>query len=113
MDVIWKKGEVSNAEILSELTGSHDWSRDSVKTYLKRLIEKGLVGVNQLSQRKHRYYPLVKKDAFLAYETSRYLENNYDGLSYMVAGLLQNEKVSDEEIERLEQLIKGYREKQR
>ncbi len=111
MDVIWERGEISNADILTILGRSQEWTRDAVKTYVKRLVDKGLVGINSISPRKHRYYPLVEKDTFLANATKQYLEQNYEGLSYMVAGLIRNEKITMEEIDELEQLIKDYKEK--
>lgn len=110
MDIIWEHGEISNAEILALLGESAEWTRDTVKTYVKRLVHKNMVGVNTISPRKHRYYPKVTKDTFLANETRQYLEQNYEGLSYMVAGLIRNEKITMEEINKLEKLIKDYKE---
>lgn len=109
MDIVWKKGEVLSAEVLEELNGIKDWSRHTVKSYLKQLIEKGLVGVKEISARKYIYYVLISKEAFLADESCHYLNSHYESLSHMVAGLMKREKVSTEEINELEQLIKEYK----
>lgn len=111
MEVIWKLGEVNNPMVLKELSGVRDWSRHTVKTYLNQLVEKGFLGEKKLSPRKYYYYPLLTKDDFLADETSHYLERNFKGLSYMVAGLVKRERVSSDEIERLEQIIQEYKDK--
>jgi len=111
MEIIWKYGELSNNEIVGLLDESVDWSRHTVKTYTYSLVEKGLLGINQESPRKLKHYPLLSKDEFLANATSRHLRNNYQNLSYMIAGLINNEKVTNEEIEELENLIKNYKEK--
>ncbi len=111
MEIIWKYGELSNNEIVGLLDESVDWSRHTVKTYTYSLVEKGLLGINQESPRKLKHYPLLSKNEYLANATSRHLRNNYKNLSYMIAGLINNEKVTDEEIKELEDLIKNYKEK--
>ena len=82
-----------------------------MKTYTNSLTEKGMLGVNQISERKIKYYPLVSKERYLAWTANDYLRSNYEKLSYMVAGLINNEQVTSDEIEELEQLIKNYKEK--
>lgn len=109
MEIVWKKGEVLSAEVLEELEGVKDWSRHTVKSYLKQLIEKGLVGVKEISARKYIYYVLIIKEDFLADQANSYLKDHYESLSHMVAGLMQREKVSRDEIDQLEQLIKEYK----
>ena len=110
MEIIWKHKELSNIEITNIVSEDTNWSRHTVKTYTNSLTEKGMLGVNQISQRKIKYYALISKELFLATETKRYLRKNYKKLSYMVAGLISNEQVTNEEISELEQLIKEYKE---
>lgn len=111
MELVWKLGEVNNASLLKELEGAPNWTRHTVKTYLKRLVEKKLIELKQISPRKFRYYPIITKEEFLAEEASAYLHNHFEGLTHMVAGLVDNEKVSDEEIDGLEQFIKNLKAK--
>jgi len=109
MEVIWQKGEVTNAEVLEELKDKKGFTRDTVKTYIRRLREKMMVGVNQISPKRQKYFALISKKEYLAYETSEYLSRNYDDLTHMVASLVENEKISDEEIENLEAYIRDLR----
>jgi BlaI family penicillinase repressor len=111
MELVWKLGEVNNASILKELESEPNWTRHTVKTYLKRLTDKGLLELKQISPRKFKYYPLVTKEEYLAEEASAYLHDHFNGLTHMVAGLIDNEKISDEEIESLESYIKTLKEK--
>ena len=111
MEIIWEHKELSNAEITDLLEKETGWSRHTVKTYTNSLMEKGMLGVNQISQRKIKYYPIISKEKYLAVKTSSYLRDNYSRLSYMVAGLINNEQVTTDEINELEQLIKEYKEK--
>lgn len=111
MEIIWRNKEISNMEIFEEVGHKTGWSRHTVKTYTSALAEKGMLGINQISPRRIKYYPLVSKEKYLAWSTSNHLRNNYSKLSFMVAGLINNEQVSTEEINELEQLIKEYKEK--
>jgi BlaI family penicillinase repressor len=111
MELVWRLGEVNNASILRELEGEPNWTRHTVKTYLKRLVDKGLLELKQISPRKFRYYPLVSKEEYLAEEASAYLNDHFDGLTHMVAGLIDNEKVSDEELKSLERYIMDRKDK--
>ena len=111
MELVWRLGEVNNASILHELESEPNWTRHTVKTYLKRLTDKGLLELKQISPRKFRYYPLVSKEEFLAEEASTYLREHFRGLTHMVAGLIDNEKISDEELESLERYIETLKEK--
>ncbi len=111
MDIVWEMGEVDNSDIMTALDGFRDWSRHTVKTYLRRLNEKGLVGIRQINARKNVYYPLITKSAYMAEESSIYLKDHYKSLTHMVAGLLEREKISDDELDNLQQLIKEYKSK--
>ena len=111
MEIIWEQGETTNSAILNELEGRSNWTRHTVKTYITRLREKGFVGVNQINTRMKRYYPLIDKDEYLAIETSNYLNNHYRDLAQMIAGLVENEQITDKEIHDLEQYIKSLKAK--
>ena len=111
MEIIWETGETGNSKIMSSLDGFRDWSRHTVKTYLRRLNEKGLVGIRQINARKNVYYPLISKAEYMAEESSVYLKDHYKSLTHMVAGLLEREKISPDELDDLEKLIETYKSK--
>ena len=110
MDLVWKEGESSTVSILEKLEGTESWTRHTVKTYLLRLEEKGLLKKVQLSPRKMKFYPTISKDEYLAGDASQYLHNNFKGLTHMVASFVDNEMISDEEIDDLEEYIKNLKE---
>lgn len=104
INILWDKGKLNVNELLLEL-GTDSWTRHTVRANLLRLCEKGLVDVEKISERKQYYYPLIKKDDFLAAETSTYLHERYDGLKHMVAGLALGKKVSAEELKELSEFL--------
>ncbi len=110
MEILWSQGEADNALICKTLLDKFGWSRQTVGTYLKRLVEKGLVTTAQKNKRDYIYTPAVAKAEYGADVTGSYLNKYFGSLSHMVAGLMQNEQISDEEIEDLEKLIREYKE---
>ena len=108
MEVIWDKQDVSVAELV-EIFKSREWSRHFIKTYIARLIKKEYIEVNAVGPKKHRYYSIVNKDDFLAEKSSDFLAENFEGLSFMIAGLMKKERISPTEIEEIEALIMRYK----
>lgn len=110
MDIIWEHSDVSAPEIRLLLEDSHNLTRDTIKAYIKRLIDKGMVGVRQISQRKNRFFPLITKQDFVSGNIHSILKQNNQGLAHVVAGLVKNNNITSEDIDELEHLIKNYKE---
>ncbi len=110
MEILWRNGEMSSAAILMEIEDTLGWTRQTVRTYLKRLMDKGLVGAKEVKRRVYCYYPLVSRDDYAADQTGSFLNKFYDSsLAHMVAGIVKNEHISDSELNALEALIKELR----
>lgn len=111
MEIVWREKEVSSRDILLQVEKILGWSRQTVKTYLNRLQEKGMIGVNIISPRVHVYYPLIAKEDYAAEMASAYMKKHFSDVSHMMAGLIKREYISDEELDNLEQIIKEHRNK--
>jgi len=111
MEILWQKGKAKSSDIYKALFEAYGWSRQTVGTYLKRLVEKGLVTTQEKNKRDYIYFPAVTKEVYGADITGDYLSRYFGSLSHMVAGLMQNEHFSNQEIEELEALIREYKEK--
>ena len=109
MEILWRDGTISSSEIQKEIKNVLNWSRQTVNTYLNRLVEKGLVGIQEINKRAYNYYPTISRDEYAADRTSSILNKYYGSLSHMVAGFIKNEKVSDMELNELERLIQDIR----
>ena len=112
MEILWRDKEASSSSINAELSGKFGWSRQTVGTYLKRLVNKKLVDTKKKNNRDFIYFPIVTKEQYGTDMTSSYLNKYFHSLSHMVAGIMQKEDISDDEIDEMEQLIKGYKAKQ-
>ena len=112
MEILWRDGEASSAAIVREVSDTLNWSRQTVGTYLTRLMEKGLVEVRKVSERTYQYYPAVSKEAYAADKTSSFFTKYYDSLSHFVAGIVETTDVSDKDLDELEALIREIRGKE-
>lgn len=109
MEILWRDGECSSSGILKEIGDKLKWSRQTVRTYLVRLVEKGLVGTKEISRRALHYYPVVSREEYAADKSGSILNRYYGSLSHMVAGLLQEENITDNDLDELEKLIHSVR----
>lgn len=111
MEILWRDGACSSAAILKEIEDKLNWSRQTVRTYLVRLVEKGLVGTKQVNKRTYQYYPIVTREAYAADKTKTILNKYYESVPHMVAGIMKNDGISDAELDELESLLKRMRDK--
>jgi len=111
MEILWRDGAISSSVILKEIKNKLNWSRQTVGTYLKRLIEKRLVGIKEVNKRIYHYYPIISREEYAADKTNSILNKYYGNLSHMVAGIVKNENITDTDLDELEKLIQQLRSK--
>jgi predicted transcriptional regulator len=104
MDVIYRHGQVTAAEVLAELPDPPSYS--AVRAMLRLLEEKGHVRHEQDGPR-YVYIPTVTRDKARRSAMRHLVRTFFDGSTEdAVAALLQNDAgMRDEELERLSQLI--------
>jgi BlaI family penicillinase repressor len=112
MEILWRDGECGSSAILKEAESKLGWARQTVRTYLARLMDKGLVGTRELNRRAFCYYPLVSREEYAADRTGSILNKYYGSLTHMVAGIVQNENIPDSELDELEKLIRKLRDRE-
>lgn len=105
MKVLWARSPLGSAEIVEELAPRTSWKPNTIKTMLARLVKKGAVTARQ-SNREYTYAPLVTEAQCVRAESRSFVSRMYDGsMMPMIAGFLQQEKLSPEEIAQLRQLL--------
>ena len=104
MDVIYRNGKVTAAEVLAELPDPPSYS--AVRAMLRLLEEKGHVRHEQDGPR-YVFLPTVTRDKARRSAMRHLVRTFFDGSTEdAVAALLQNDNgMSDVELERLSQLI--------
>ena len=106
MDVIYRHGKVTAAEVLAELPEPPSYS--AVRAMLRLLEDKGHVRHEQDGPR-YIYLPTVNRDKARRSAMRHLVRTFFDGSTEdAVAALLQNDAgMSDQELERLSRLIDG------
>lgn len=105
MKLLWQKEPLTAIEIISKLKDQMDWSDQTIKTFLNRLHKKNAIRFEK-SGRNYLYYPLVSYDEYVKAANRSFLDRIYNGaVGMLFAKFLEEEKLSDSEIEQLQQLL--------
>ena len=109
MDVIWKNGEQSITQVTDLMEDSHGLARNTIKMYIRRLVDKGILGMTRLRGNNYKYYALMTKEEYEAFKLDTFLINNKQGLKHLVASMIRTNEFSDDEINEVEDIIKQYK----
>lgn len=103
MEYLWQCGEASAKEIAAEMAQTVGWSKTTTYTVLKKCVEKGAIARQEPG---FLCTPLVEMAQVQEYETRELINKMYHGSAdLLVASLIGQQKLSDEEIMRLKALV--------
>ncbi|EHT7837532.1 BlaI/MecI/CopY family transcriptional regulator [Listeria monocytogenes] len=108
MKIIWDFGRaVQYADVAGKLEEkNYSWKKNTVLTFLTRLVEKNLLSVKKVG-RKNEYYALVSENEYLERQTETFVEEIYEGdVKGLITNLVQNDLISPDELEDLQQFWK-------
>lgn len=106
LEVLWDRNPRTMAEITKTLEPSTGWTRHTVITLLKRMIEKGTVRVDESGPVK-TYTPAVDKGEASTEQTQKLLSRVFSGqASLLINNLVDSGKITVEEMEELLRLMK-------
>ena len=105
MKIIWKNPNCTAQDIIEQLKDSQKWKPKTVKTLIRRLIDKNIVGFEQFG-REYKYYSLVNEDECRKAENDSFLHRVYNGsLKSMLLNLIEKENLSKEDLEDLKSIL--------
>ena len=103
--VLWEEPELTSTQIIGILRPKTDWKPKTIHSLIDRLVKKGALGINKEGS-QFQFYPLVNKKDCVMEETRSFIEKIYDGsVNLMLSNFIKNEKLSQKEIEELQQLL--------
>ena len=103
MEQLWARNSLTQPELMTLL--SEDWSKNTVHTFLTRLVRKELVQVDKTVQ-PHRYCPLVSREACTRQEEENFLDKLFGGSAgLLVSSFVKGGKLSKGEREELKRLL--------
>ena len=106
MNVIWRIGPCSVAQVREYLRPQRDLAYTSVSTIVRILEQKGYVS-SEKEGRGHRYAAAVSKASYQALSLHRIVHSVFDGApSLLVQRLLASEKLTPEELAQIQSLLR-------
>ncbi|MCP1310847.1 BlaI/MecI/CopY family transcriptional regulator [Paenibacillus tyrfis] len=105
MKVIWRSNPITAEQIALQLPADIEWSDQTVRTFINRLLKKNAIGFEK-SGRSYHYYPLVSEQECVRAESQSFLKRVFGGAAdLMVTNFLEEAQLSDKEIERLQRIL--------
>lgn len=105
MQVLWEKSPSTLREICDALKESKGWTKHAITSFLKRMLEKEAISVDETGKLKSYSAVWSKEDTILE-ETHSILDRVYRGdLLLMVSNAVKEQKLSKEEIQELKSIL--------
>lgn len=105
MKIIWKKPNCTAMDIIEQLKDSKEWKPKTIKTLIRRLLDKNIIGYKQFG-REYKYFSLVNEDECRKIESVSFLQKVYSGsLKAMVLNFIEEDNLSKEDIEDLKSIL--------
>lgn len=105
MNVLWEQSPLTVKEIVEVLSQRTDWHLETIRTLVNRLEKKGAIGYQKQGRRYH-YYPLLSQEQCVRHEAESILTRTGPAvLKPLLSAFIEQESLSDEEIEELRQLL--------
>ncbi len=105
MHIVWRKGEVSVADVLEALPPERKLAYTSVSTVLRILEQKGVLRSRKVG-RGHLYSALLPREAYEVQSVRHLVETVFDGTpSALVERLVEAVPLSPEEVEQIRKLL--------
>jgi BlaI family penicillinase repressor len=109
MQVIWRLGKATAADVIAELAASRDWSHRTVRTLLGRLVEKGALAAADDGNR-YLFRPLVSRQKCIRAESRSFLKKVFAGdAAELLVHFAQDAQITPEQIDELKRLLDAKR----
>ena len=107
--ILWEHEPLKSSELVQLCAEQLGWKPTTTYTVIKRLAERGV-----LKNERTVVSSLVSKDQVQAAELNEMVEKTFEGsLPAFVAAFTKHQKLSDGDIDALQQMIDRYREEAR
>jgi len=106
MNVIWRIGPCSVAQIIEQLGPQRELAYTSVSTIVRILEQKGVV-TSEKAGRGHVYSATLAKDAYQAMSLKHLVSNVFDGTpTLLVQRLLDSDSLTEEDLAQIRSLLR-------
>jgi BlaI family penicillinase repressor len=107
MKALWEKSPLTANEIVEILTRKTSWHRETIRTLINRLVQKGALAFKK-EGRQHQYYPCAAEVECIRAEAQFFLRRvRASAIEPMLAAFVEEHHLSTEQIARLKQILDG------
>jgi len=105
MKVLWERSPLTANEIVEVLSRKTPWQRETIRTLINRLVQKGAIAFEK-KDRQYHYSPLAGEAECVRAETKSLLKRVRPGsIEPMLAALVEEQRLSAEQIARLRRIL--------
>lgn len=109
MEVLWDESPLTAQDVAERIPATRDWSANTVKTLLGRLLAKKIIA-HEEEGRRYLYRPLVERGDYVAGESRKLMDRLFGGkLTPLVAHLAERDELTATDIAEIEALLKGLK----
>jgi BlaI family transcriptional regulator, penicillinase repressor len=109
MEALWVDAPATAADVSQRIAATRDWSAQTVKTLLARLVTKGAVATRQ-DGRRYLYSPLIARDVHVAGDVRKLVDRLFGGrVAPLVAHLAEREELTAADIAEIEALLEALK----
>jgi BlaI family penicillinase repressor len=109
MEVLWEEAPLTAQDVAERVSSDRDWSANTVKTLLGRLLAKKVIA-HEEDGRRYLYRPLVARGDYVEGESRRLMDRLFGGkLMPLVAHLAERDALTAQDIAEIEALLKGLK----
>ncbi|MBP3595818.1 MAG: BlaI/MecI/CopY family transcriptional regulator [Clostridia bacterium] len=108
MQVLWNNGNCGLAEIVAELDKTKKRNKNTVKTLLYRLVDKGAVKSQKVNGQEFSYVPTITEKKYLSKANDSFLSKLYKGnVEKLLLNFVEDKTVSKEELQKLVNMLES------
>lgn len=108
MQVLWNIGSCELSEIIAELDKTKERNKNTVKTLLYRLVDKGAVKSKKGSSQGFIYTATITEKKYLEKANTSFLQRLYKGnVEKLLLNFVEDKKVSKEELQKLVDMLES------
>jgi len=108
MTVVWENAPIGSGELVKLCNEKLGWKKSTTYTTIRKLSEKGYI-----ENEDAIVNVLISKEEVQTRESTRFVDRTFEGsLPQFIAAFLNNRTISEQEAEKIKNMINGYTEKQ-
>ena len=105
MQVLWKNKRGNLTTIMEELSKkskTEEKNKNTIKTLIHRLIQKGAIESQKVNNKEVEYIPKINEKKFITKESNSFLKKFFNGnTEKLLLNFVENKKVTKKELQKL------------